>query len=65
MFGHSDISSEPSGGRACTETKPDEACRWLPCPQHAYRAEAKKASSHGNRHLPGLCEALDVSRTEL
>ena len=52
--------------RVCTETKLDEACRWLPRPEHAESREQRKPSpSHDSRHLPSLSGALDVSGAEL
>ena len=52
--------------RVCTETKLDEACRWLPRPEHAEsRKQRKPSPTHDSRHLPSLSGALDVSGAEL
>ena len=69
MYGRGHVRTELSG-QSVPKTKPDEACRWLPRPEHALhslRADSSQNPSHthDNRHLPSLCEALDVSRTEL
>ena len=52
--------------RVCTETKLDEACRWLPLSEHAEsRKQRKPSPTHDNRHLPSLSGALDVSGAAL
>ena len=48
----------------------DEARRGVSvaaAPLHSLRADSSQNPSHTHdtRHLPSLCEALDVSRTEL
>ena len=72
MYGRGHVRTELSG-ESVPKTKPDEACRWLPRPEHALAALAKSRQQPQTQVIPmtthtclySLCEALDVSRTEL
>ena len=70
MYGRGHVRTQLSGQSVPRRSQTRRVGGCMPRPKHALhslRADSspKPSQTHDNRHLPSLCEALDVSRTEL